>query len=157
MQHVGLSLSVTGLVKVEYTAQQLEPPHGSTINIVAIYRASLCSKDMGGTGEGAGVAVNKKWLTLKDIQRLVNDTPDMLLQPQFVLRCVSIMEEDRGMAQKGGGVVLQYIEEELSWEDKILQQAEYGTAGMSVLLLYIYIPYSLNISRGKYFEVEQCC
>jgi len=136
MQHVGLGVSVTGLVKVEYTAQQLESPHGSTINIVAIYRASLCSKTVGVASEEGGTAVNKKWLTLKEIQRLVNDTPDMLLQPQFVLRCVSTVEEERSMTQKGGGVVLQYVEEEPSWEDKILQQAEYGTPGTHSLYVY---------------------
>jgi len=129
MQHVGLGVSVTGLVKVEYTAQQLESPHGCTINIVAIYRASLCSKNMGVAGEEAGAAVNKKWLTLKDIQGLANDTPEMLLQPQFVLRCVSVVEEEKNVAEKESRVVLQYVEEEPSWGDKILQQAEYGTTG----------------------------
>lgn len=135
MQHVGLRVSVTGLLKVEYTAQQLEPPHDSAINVVAVYRAGLCSTNVGGADEGAAATVNKEWLTLEEIQRLVSDTPAMLLQPQFVLRCVSIAEGNGDMAQKEGGVVLQYVEEELSWEDKVLQQADYGTAGMYIVCI----------------------
>lgn len=113
------------MVKVEYSIQPLESSQISTLNVIAVYKAVLSSKEA--VGGAASSAPIKTWLTIDKAQKLAED--NMLLKPQLILECLSTIEQGGGVAKEKGGAVLQYVEREMCWEDRVFQQAEYGPTG----------------------------
>lgn len=122
---MGSNISVSGLVKVEYSIQPLESSRISTLNVIAVYKAVLSSNSVGGAPSSA---TTKKWLTIDEAQKFTTD--NMLLKPQFILQCLNAIKQGGGIAEEEGGAMLQYVEREMSWEEKVLKQAGYGPNGM---------------------------
>ena len=123
---MGSAIIVSGLVKVEYSIQPLEPSQISVLNVIAIYKAVLSSRgEVGGATSSAPI---KRWLTINEVQKF--SQKDLLLRSQYLLQYLTTIEQGGGVAEEEGGAALQYIEREISWEEKILQQAKYGASGM---------------------------
>ena len=129
-QHVDCKITVSGLVKVEYSIQPLESSHASVLNVIAIYKATLCRSE-GVVGKAASSAPIKTWLTVNEAQKFSQG--DLLLRSKYLLQYITAVEQGGGVAEEKGGAVLQYIEREISWEEKVLQQAKYGATGMYVM------------------------
>lgn len=123
---MGSAIIVSGLVKVEYSIQPLESSQISVLNVIAIYKAVLSSRgEVGGATSSAPI---KRWLTINEVQKF--SQKDLLLRSQYLLQYLTTIEQGGGVAEEEGGAALQYIEREISWEEKILQQAKYGASGM---------------------------
>ena len=123
---MGSAIAVSGLVKVEYSIQPLESSQISVLNVIAIYKAVLSSRgEVGGATSSAPI---KRWLTINEVQKF--SQKDLLLRSQYLLQYLTTIEQGGGVAEEEGGAALQYIEREISWEEKILQQAKYGASGM---------------------------
>ena len=117
-------------MKVEYSIQPLESSHASVLNVIAIYKATLCSSEgvVGGANSSAPI---KTWLTVDEAQKFSQG--DLLLKSKYLLQYITAVEQGGGVAEEKGGAVLQYIEREISWEEKILQQAKYGATGTCII------------------------
>ena len=125
---MGFSITVSGLVKVEYSIQPLASSQISTLNVIAVYKAVLSNKDEVG---GANSAPIKTWLTIDEAHKLAQN--NKLLKSQFLLQYLTAVEDGGGVAEEKGGAVLHYVEREMTWEEKVLEQAEYGPTGMFIV------------------------
>lgn len=124
------------MVKVEYSIQPLESSHVSVLNVIAIYKATICSNE-GVVGGATSSAPIKTWLTVDEAQKFSQG--DLLLRSKYLLQYITAVEQGGGVAEEKGGAVLQYIEREISWDEKVLQQAKYGATGMLVMCVpYIF-------------------
>ena len=124
---MGCRITACGLVKVEYSIQPLESSRVSVLNVIAVYKAILSSREdeVGGAGSSAPI---KTWLTVKEAEKL--SQTELLHKSNHLLQYITAVEQGGGVAEEKGGAVLQYIEREISWEEKVLQQAKYGATGM---------------------------
>ena len=78
-------------------------------------------------GGATGSAPIKTWLTIDEAQKFSQN--DLLLKSKYLIQYLTTVEQGGGVAEEKGGAVLQYIEREISWEEKVLQQAKYGATG----------------------------
>lgn len=124
---MGFNITVSGLVKVEYSIQPLESSQISVLNVIAVYKAVLNGKDV--VGGAAGSAPIVKWLTTNEVQKLSQDG-EMLPKSQFLFQYLAAVEQGGGVAKEKGGAVLHYVDREISWVEKVLNQAQYGASGM---------------------------
>ena len=114
-------------MKVEYSIQPLESSRVSVLNVIAVYKAILSSSqdEVGGASSSAPI---KTWLTVKEAEKF--SQTELLHKSKHLLQYITAVEQGGGVAEEKGGAVLQYIEREISWEEKVLQQAKYGATGM---------------------------
>ena len=122
---------------MEYSIQPLETSHASVLNVIAIYKATLSSSGEDVVGGATSSAPIKTWLTVNETQMFSQN--DLLLKSRYLLQYITAVEEGGGVAEEKGGAVLQYIEREISWEEKILQQAKYGATGTYIIMLCVYV------------------
>ena len=140
---MGSNIVVGGLVKVEYSIQPLESSQISILNVIAIYKAVLSSEAT--VGGATSTAPIKTWLTIDEAQKF--SQKDLLLRSQYLLQYLTTVEQGGGVAEEKGGPMLQYIEREISWEEKVLQQAKYGATGMFVMSIIQLILSSIQLIR----------
>ena len=140
---MGSNIVVDGLVKVEYSIQPLESSQISILNVIAIYKAVLSSEAT--VGGATSTAPIKTWLTIDEAQKF--SQKDLLLRSQYLLQYLTTVEQGGGVAEEKGGPMLQYIEREISWEEKVLQQAKYGATGTFVMSIIQLILSSIQLIR----------
>ena len=117
-------------MKVEYSIQPLQSSQASVLNVIAIYKAILNNSE-GVVGGATSSVPIKTWLTINEAQKFSQN--DLLLKSKYLLQYITAVEQGGGVAEEKGGAVLQYIEREISWEEKLLQQAKYGATGTYVI------------------------